>query len=145
LVAGRVGVSATVLLSWERGTTRPSWAQARALGTALTVPVAEIFTSMGLEPPRHLNRATWQLEDLPDVLFELRRWNGLTQQEWADLAGVTAGTVRAWERGRQGPGRAALLRLDAALGGILRALVRAERPSFTVTEAASMACCSAAS
>lgn len=127
IVAARVGASRTVLLSWERGSTHPSWAQARALADALAVPVRDIFAAVGLEPPRHLNRAHWRVEDLAPVLLELRRWNGLTQQEWGDLAGVTAGTVRAWERSRHRPGRAALRRLDAQLGYVLGDLARTEQ------------------
>jgi transcriptional regulator with XRE-family HTH domain len=115
-VATRAGVSYSVLLSWERGATRPSWAQARALSRAIDAPVDIVFRAAGLEAPRHLNPRRWQARDLPMILMELRHWHGRTQREMADIAGVTAGTVRAWERGRQRPGRRALERLDRRLG-----------------------------
>jgi transcriptional regulator with XRE-family HTH domain len=115
-VAARAGVSYSVLLSWERGATRPSWAQARALSRAMGAPVEMVFRAAGLQAPRHLNPNRWRAPDLPMILMELRHWHGRTQREMAEVAGVTAGTVRAWERGRQRPGRQALERLDRRLG-----------------------------
>jgi transcriptional regulator with XRE-family HTH domain len=118
LAAARAGVSYSALLSWERGTTRPSWSQARALSRALGVPVDVVFRAAGLTVPRHLNPNRWRAQDLPMILMELRHWHGRTQREMAEIAGVTAGTVRAWERGRQRPGRRALQRLDGRLGQV---------------------------
>lgn len=116
LVATRADVSYSMLLAWERGASQPSWAQARALSPALGVPVDVVFRAAGLPAPRHLNPTRWRMPDLPMILMELRRWHGRTQSEMAEIAGVTAGTVRAWERGRQRPGRRALERLDRCLG-----------------------------
>jgi transcriptional regulator with XRE-family HTH domain len=120
VVAGRVRVSSSALLAWERGASRPSWAQARALARALAVPVEDVFAVVGLEPPRHLDPTHWTPQSLPAVLAELRRWQGWTQEDLAALVGVGSGTVRAWEQGRQRPRAAPLQRLDEQLGATAR-------------------------
>ncbi|MGE5134480.1 MAG: helix-turn-helix domain-containing protein [Gemmatimonadota bacterium] len=112
VVAARAGVPCSSLDAWERGASRPSWAQARALARALSVPVAQVFAAAGLESPRHLDPARWAPECLPAVLAELRRWQGWTQQDLAVLLGVSSTTIRAWEKGRQRPRAGALDRLD---------------------------------
>jgi len=123
LLAARAHVSPLSLEAWERGTSRPDWAQARALARALKCPVADVFTATGLKRPSHLDASAWTAAQLPAILAELRRWNGWTQQDLALMAGVTAGTVRAWEQGRHRPRPAALKRLDERL----RAPVRLSR------------------
>jgi transcriptional regulator with XRE-family HTH domain len=120
IVAGRVRVSSSALLAWERGASQPSWAQARSLARALAVPVEEVFIAVGLEPPRHLDPARWTPQSLPAVLAELRRWQGWTQEELGALVGVGSGTVRAWEQGRQRPRATPLRRLDERLGASAR-------------------------
>jgi transcriptional regulator with XRE-family HTH domain len=115
LVAARAGESPSVLLSWERGANRPSWAQARALARALAAPAEDVFAAVGIASPRHLDPARWRAEDLPAILRELRMWQGWTQGQLADLLGVGSATVRAWERGRQRPRRKPLERLDRRL------------------------------
>jgi transcriptional regulator with XRE-family HTH domain len=116
LVAARAGITPASLLAWERGCATPSWGQARAVARALAVPAAEVFSAVGLASPRHLNPALWTADDLPEILSELRRWQGWTQQGLAELLGVGAATLRSWERGRQRPRRRALERLDELLG-----------------------------
>jgi transcriptional regulator with XRE-family HTH domain len=115
LVAARAGESPAVLLSWERGANRPSWAQARALARALAAPIEEVFAAVGMASPRHLDPSRWKAEDLPAILRELRMWQGWTQGQLAELLGVGSATVRAWERGRQRPRRKPLERLDLRL------------------------------
>ena len=112
VVAARTGVPCSSLDAWERGASRPSWAQARALARALSVPVPQVFAAAGLESPRYLDPARWAPGRLPAVLVELRRWQGWTQQDLADLLGVSSTTVRAWEKGRQRPRPGALDPLD---------------------------------
>jgi putative transcriptional regulator len=52
----------------------------------------------------------------------LRRFTGLTQQEFADALGISVHTLRNWEQGRRSPeGPAlALLRVAARHPGVLR-------------------------
>jgi transcriptional regulator with XRE-family HTH domain len=115
LVAARAGVTPSVLLSWERGANKPSWAQARALSRALAAPVEEVFAAVDMSSPRHLDPAKWRACDVPAILREVRLWQGWTQGQVADLLGVGAATVRAWEGGRQQPRRRSLERLDRCL------------------------------
>ncbi|HEU5034348.1 MAG TPA: helix-turn-helix domain-containing protein [Mycobacteriales bacterium] len=115
LVAARVGVSTSALLGWERGSSRPTWAQARRLARALAVPVEDVFVAAALDPPRHLDPHHWTAAQLPAILTELRRWHGSTQAELGTLVGVTAATVSAWEHGRQRPRRSALAQLERQL------------------------------
>jgi transcriptional regulator with XRE-family HTH domain len=117
-VAERAGCSQAALWSWERGTTRPTWAQARRLAAALGAPVGEVFAAAGLDSPEHLDRATWRRGDLPVVLRELRVWSGLTQRELGAAVGVTSLTVSAWEQGRRRPRRGSLVRLQRVLPGV---------------------------
>jgi DNA-binding transcriptional regulator YiaG len=116
IVAARVGVSRAALRAWERGTNRPSWPHARALARVLAVAPMEVFDAAGLPAPAHLDPARWTVGELPQILRELRRWRGLTQDQLAATVGVSTATIGAWESGRQRPRRAAMHRLDCALG-----------------------------
>lgn len=129
VVAARVGVSRSALLAWERGSSRPSWAQARRLAHALALPTEQVFTAAGLDAPRHLDPHRWGGADLPAILAELRRWEGATQEEFGALLGVTAATVSAWEHGRQRPRGTALRRLDQRLRVPARLAGLAARPT----------------
>ena len=115
VVAARAAVPLSSLQAWERGAARPSWAQARALARAMSLPVAQVFAAAGLEPPRYLDPSRWAPQHLPEVLAELRRWQGWTQEDLAGLAGVSVSTVRAWEKGRQRPRERALEQLGQHL------------------------------
>lgn len=115
VVAARAGVPLSSLQAWERAAARPSWAQARALARALSLPVGQVFAAAGLEPPHYLDPSRWMPQHLPAVLAELRRWQGWTQEDLAGLAGVSVSTVRAWEKGRQRPRDRALERLGQHL------------------------------
>jgi DNA-binding transcriptional regulator YiaG len=91
---------------------------ARRLADALLVPTERVFSVLGLERPQHLHNA---LHDRPDwcspgFLRELRRWNGMTQQELAQRLGVGRSTIADWECARHRPGPRAQLALTALLG-----------------------------
>lgn len=103
VVAGRLGVSPSTVYSWERGTRIPSWADLRRMARMYGRSTREVFSAAGVQGPRHLRPLPWPDEELPVILLELRRWAGVTQREFAEGIGVTAGTVASWERGRNLP------------------------------------------
>ena len=108
VAAGRLGVSMASVYSWERGTRRPDWRDLRRMARMYRRPVAEVFAAAGIPGPRHLHLPPWSEEELPDVLVELRRWAGLTQEALAHTLGVHSSSVAAWERGRHLPSAQAL-------------------------------------
>ena len=117
VLASRLGVSPATIWAWERGTRRPDWRMARRLAQSLSMPTEYVFSVLGLDPPQHLHHAQHDRPEMcsPGFLRELRRWNGMTQQELAQRLGVGRATVADWERARHRPGPRAQLALDALL------------------------------
>ncbi|WP_434699769.1 helix-turn-helix transcriptional regulator [Trueperella pyogenes] len=58
----------------------------------------------------------WLVSEYATVLKSARKSYGLTQQEVADLAGVSDRTVRALEQGSQSPSLKALFAVAGVLG-----------------------------
>jgi DNA-binding transcriptional regulator YiaG len=119
VLASRLGVAPATVWAWERGTRRPDWRMARLLAEVLSVPTERVFSVLKLERPQHLHNTQNDRPDVcsPDFLRELRRWNGLTQQELAQRLGVGRATVADWERARHRPGQRAQRTLMAVLQG----------------------------
>jgi transcriptional regulator with XRE-family HTH domain len=117
VLASRLGVTPATIWAWERGTRRPDWRMARRLADSLSVPTEHVFSVLGLDLPEHLHKASHDRPDMcsPGFLREVRRWNGMTQQELAQRLGVGRATVADWERARHRPGPRAQLALDALL------------------------------
>jgi len=112
-IAELLEVSQSTVFAWERGARRPRWPSLRALAKAYRQPAAAVFAAAGQAAPQHLRSGPWPDNALPQVLPEMRRWYGCTQGQLADVLGVSASAVIAWERGRNAPGRRARRALDA--------------------------------
>ena len=97
----------------------PDWRMARRLAEVLAVPTERVFSVLGLDRPQHLHNTQNDRLDVcsPDFLRELRRWNGLTQQELARRLGVGRATVADWERARHRPCQQAQQTLVTVLQG----------------------------
>ena len=117
VLASRLGVCPATVWAWERGTRRPDWRMARRLADVLSVPTEHVFSVLRLDRPQHLHNAQHGRPDLcsPGFVRDLRRWNGMTQQELAQRLGVGRATVAGWERARHRPGRRAQQALEALL------------------------------
>lgn len=89
-LAHRIGVAGAERISmWERGEVPPgSAARLRALGRALKVP-----------PDTFLTTPTVHAEDETDFL-RLRIHAGISREDLARRAGVSAATVNRWETGQ---------------------------------------------
>ena len=57
-----------------------------------------------------------ETDDVGKTLREVRRENGLTQRQLADLAGVSERTLRDIEKGRGGVSFAAVVEVASVLG-----------------------------
>jgi putative transcriptional regulator len=73
-------------------------------------------------PRRQRERIMWGRIDPGKDIAALRRFAGLTQQEFAAALGISVHTLRNWEQGRRSPeGPAlALLRVAGRHPGVLR-------------------------
>lgn len=65
---------------------------------------------------------------LPEKLIQLRREKGYSQEQLADLLGVSRQSVSKWEAGQSTPELAKLLTLADLFGVTLDALIREEQP-----------------
>ena len=112
-VAERIGASRHSVSAWENGH-QPPLGAVRRLAAVYGVPVSAVARAARLEPPPLLDRSRWRPGDLPQVLWTLRQWTGLSQSEVALRLGCSTDAVRGWERGRSTPSPAMRARLEQA-------------------------------
>ena len=76
------------------------------------------------------DREQWQHRSVPLPGLRAARWRAaLSQRQLAELAGVSANTVRLLERGRRGAYVGTLAKLGAALGVPAEELQQEPRPA----------------
>lgn len=80
-----IGVHELTITNWERNESLPA-----------VNYVPAIIRFLGYDPaPRAVS--------FPEQVLTARRWQGLSQREFACVLGVDPATVRDWERGRCAP------------------------------------------
>ena len=110
-VAKRIGASRHSVSAWENGQ-QPPLGLARRLAAVYGVPVSTVARAARLTPPTLLDRSRWRPGDLPEVLWTLRQWTGLSQSEVALRLRCSTDAVRGWERGRSTPSPTMRARLE---------------------------------
>lgn len=115
VVAERIGHSRHALGGWERGA-EPPLVAVRRLAAVYGVPTEAVARAARVQPPPLLDTRRWKPGTIHDVLTVMRRWQGLTQRDVANLTGSSTAAVRTWEAGLHAPSPAALNRLERAYG-----------------------------
>ncbi len=107
-LAGLAGVSEATLARWENGRTQPRLAELEAALTALQVSANQRQQALaGMQAPRAVKRLRTEADgNVPvsgDLLRAMRMRRGWTQQETAQQAGISQGTLAKWERSEDWP------------------------------------------
>jgi DNA-binding transcriptional regulator YiaG len=90
-------VSPVTVTAWETGKSRPRPGNLAQIVTLRGMAQSEVDEALGREPAPPA--------PTPAQLKRLRKKNGLTQAELAELVGVSTASVTSWEAGKTAPGR----------------------------------------
>ena len=109
----KVGVHLQTVSKWERGVSEPDFSVLGEIAAALGI---SLETLLGAPEGENTYTGNFDIVVFGEVLAELRRRRGESQEKLAEWAGVSAATVSKWECGVICPDAELLLRLAEHFG-----------------------------